>query len=134
MARQAHELLVRADGEALKTHEGAVYMKYTVTLGGAVDFAPANETAEILQNVRTILTTLIGSVPMYRVFGLDWELIDIPYPVARALVQSAVIEAIESYEPRARVESVTFDETVPNVMDGILRPRVIVSIGEEEDE
>lgn len=109
-------------------------MKYTVTLGGAVDFAPANETAEILQNVRTILTTLIGSVPMYRVFGLDWELIDIPYPVARALVQSAVIEAIESYEPRARVESVTFDETVPYVMDGILRPRVIVSIGEEEDE
>lgn len=108
-------------------------MKYTVTLGGAVDFAPKDETAEILQNVRTILTTLIGSAPMFRVFGLDWELIDTPYPVARALVQSAVIEAIESYEPRARVESVTFDETVPNVMDGILCPRVIVSIGEEDE-
>ena len=109
-------------------------MKYTVTLSGVVDFAPANETAEILQNVRTILITLIGSVPLSRIFGIDWEHIDSPYPVARALMQSAVIEAIESYEPRARVESVTFDETVADSMDGILSPRVIISIGEEDEE
>ena len=57
-----------------------------------------------------------------------------PYPVARALMQSSVIEAIESYEPRARVESVTFDETLADAMDGILCPRVIISIGEEEEE
>lgn len=108
-------------------------MKYTVTLNGAVDFAPANETAEILQNVRTILVTLIGSVPLFRIFGTSFEHIDEPYPIARALMQSAVIEAIESYEPRARVESVMFDETLPNAMDGILLPRVVVSIGEEEE-
>ena len=109
-------------------------MKYTVTLNGVVDFAPANETAEILQNVRTILITLVGSVPMSRIFGIDWESIDSPYPVARALMQSAVIEAIESYEPRARVESVTFDESVTDSMDGILSPRVLISIGEDEEE
>ena len=109
-------------------------MKYTVTLNGAVDFAPANETAEILQNVRTILITLIGSVPMSRIFGVDWESIDSPYPVARALMQSAVIEAIESYEPRAQVDSVMFDDTVTDSMDGILSPRVIISIGEEDEE
>ena len=120
--------------KTLKTNEGAVYMKYTVTLNGAVDFAPANETAEILQNVRTILITLIGSVPMSRIFGIDWEHIDSPYPVARALMQSAVIEAIESYEPRAQVDSVMFDDTVTDSMDGILSPRVIVSIGEEDEE
>ena len=123
-----------SDVKTLKTNEGAVYMKYSVTLNGAVDFAPANETAEILQNVRTILITLIGSVPMSRIFGIDWEHIDSPYPVARALMQSSVIEAIESYEPRARVESVTFDETLADSMDGILCPRVIISIGEEEEE
>ena len=123
-----------SDVKTLKTNEGAVYMKYTVTLNEAVDFSPANETAEILQNVRTILVTLIGSVPMSRIFGIDWEHIDSPYPVARALMQSAVIEAIESYEPRARVESVTFDETVADAMDGILCPRVIISIGEEDEE
>ena len=109
-------------------------MKYTVTLNGAVDFAPLNETAEILQNVRTILITLIGSVPMSRIFGIDWESIDSPYPVARALMQSAIIEAIESYEPRAQVDSVTFDETVTEAMDGILSPRVIISIGGEDEE
>ena len=123
-----------SDVKTLKTNEGAVYMKYTVTLNEAVDFSPANETAEILQNVRTILVTLIGSVPMSRIFGIDWEHIDSPYPVARALMQSSVIEAIESYEPRARVESVTFDETLADSMDGILCPRVIISIGEEEEE
>lgn len=122
-----------ADVKALKTNEGAVYMKYTVTLNGAVDFAPANETAEILQNVRTILVTLMGTVPLFRIFGTSWEHIDVPYPVARALMQSAVIEAIESYEPRARVDTVMFDETLPNVMDGILMPRVIISIGEEDE-
>ena len=123
-----------ADVKTLKTNEGAVYMKYTVTLNGVVDFAPANETAEILQNVRTILITLIGSVPMSRIFGVDWESIDSPYPVARALMQSAVIEAIESYEPRAQVDSVMFDDTVTDSMDGILSPRVIISIGEEDEE
>ena len=123
-----------SDVKTLKTNEGAVYMKYTVTLNGAVDFAPANETAEILQNVRTILITLIGSVPMSRIFGVDWESIDSPYPVARVLMQSAVIEAIESYEPRTRVESVTFDESVTDSMDGILSPRVLISIGEDEEE
>ena len=71
---------------------------------------------------------------MSRIFGIDWEHIDSPYPVARALMQSAVIESIESYEPRARVESVTFDDTVTDSMDGILNPRVLISIGEDEEE
>ena len=65
-------------------------MKYTVTLNGAVDFAPANETAEILQNVRTILITLVGSVPMSRIFGVDWEHTDSPYPVAREIGRAHV--------------------------------------------
>lgn len=108
-------------------------MKYTVTLTDDVDFAPQSETAEILQNIRTILKTRLGTVPLARDFGISWEHLDKPYPVAKAMMTSVVIDAIEAYEPRARVESVDFDETEEAVMQGILKPRVIVSIGDDEE-
>lgn len=109
-------------------------MKYTVTLTDSVDFSPSSETAEILQNVRTILKTRLGSVPLDRDFGISWEHVDKPYPVAKAQMTAEVIDVIETYEPRARVESVEFEETEDAVMQGVLKPRVIVSIGEDEEE
>lgn len=109
-------------------------MNYTVTLGGEIDFAPANETIEILQNVRTILSTRVGTVPLDRLFGLSWEHIDKPYLVAKSLVTVEIFDAIQKYEPRAKVQSVEFEASEQNPMEGLLRPKVIVSIGEEEDE
>lgn len=109
-------------------------MKFTVTLDGAVDFAPQTEIEEILQNVRTILCTRIGTVPLDRDFGITWDHIDKPYPVAKSLMVAESIDAVEKYEPRVRVESIEFDETTEMIMEGISKPRVIVSIGEEEGE
>lgn len=77
--------------------------------GEDVSFQPSSEREEILQNVRTILATRKGSVPLDRDLGLSWEHLDKPYPVARSLMTAAVIEAVESYEPRVRVESVEFE-------------------------
>lgn len=102
-------------------------MEYRVTLNNIVDFAPESITAEVLQNVRTILNTRVGTVPLARDFGISWEHVDMPMPVARSVMQGAVIDAIEEFEPRARVENVTFDG---DGADGILRPTVIVSIRE----
>ena len=67
-----------------------------------------------------------------RDFGLTWAHIDKPMPVAKMLMRSEVIDAIEEYEPRATVVSVDFDEDTASAMDGILKPRVVVQIGEEE--
>ncbi len=106
--------------------------QYTVTLSSQVDFAPSDEVREILQNVRTILSTRKGSVPLDRDFGLTWTHIDKPMPVAKMLMRSEVIDAIEEYEPRTTVVSVDFDEDTASAMDGILKPRVVVQIGEEE--
>lgn len=100
-------------------------MEYRVTLNNIVDFAPENTTNEVLQNVRTILNTRVGTVPLARDFGISWEHVDMPMPVARSVMQGAVIDAIEEFEPRARVENVTFDG---DGADGILRPTVTVSI------
>lgn len=109
-------------------------MKYQVSLNDEINFAPGSETEEILQNVRTILTTGVGTVPLDRDFGTSREYVDKPLPVARSLMQAAVIDAITEFEPRATVESVTFDDSTTDAMDGITRPRVIVSIGSEEEE
>ncbi|MGN1149985.1 MAG: GPW/gp25 family protein, partial [Sutterella sp.] len=91
-----------------------------------------DEVREILQNVRTILSTRKGSVPLDRDFGLTWEHVDKPLPVAKMLMRSEVIDAIEAYEPRAKVSSVDFEDDETSAMDGVLKPKVIVEIGEEE--
>ena len=92
-----------------------------------VDFAPEG-VMEILQNVRTIITTRKGSVPLDRDFVLPWDAVDQPLPVAQMLMRSEVIDAIERYEPRVRVESVEFLTDTERAMEGVLRPVVTVSI------
>ena len=108
-------------------------MKYTVTLNDSISFQPSSEVEEILQNVRTILLTRLGSVPLDRDFGLSWEHIDKPVHIAQALTRAEIIEAIEKEEPRAVIESVEFEETAEDAMEGLSRPRVIVSIGEDNE-
>lgn len=109
-------------------------MSYSITTVGAVNFSPTDEKEEILQNVRTILATRVGSVPLDRDFGLTWEHLDKPYPVAKSLMTAAVIEAIQTHEPRVKVEAVEFDGDTAMAMEGLLKPRVIVSIKGEESE
>lgn len=106
--------------------------EYAVSLDGAVDFAPPTEVHEILQNVRTILNTRIGSVPLDREFGISWEHLDKPVQVAKTRMMVDVIDAIEKHEPRAKVREVKFEKS--DAVEGVLKPVVIVSIGEDEEE
>lgn len=53
-------------------------MNFVVSLDSDVNFAPETEVVEILQNVRTILATRKGSVPLDRDFGLSWQYLDAP--------------------------------------------------------
>lgn len=105
-------------------------MNYQVTLDPNVSFSPVNEVAEILQNVRTILKTRLGSVPLDRDFGLTWEHIDKPLQVSQALMRTEIIDTLERYEPRAKVVKIEFPSNTSNAMEGILNPVVTVSIGE----
>lgn len=89
-----------------------------------IDFAPENEILEILQNVRTILSTVKFSVPLDRDFGIDASLLDKPILEAKAKISSEIILAIKKYEPRVKVEEITFSGD----MDGKLQPKVQVSI------
>ena len=88
-------------------------------------FIPASEYEEILQNVRTIITTMKKTVPMDREFGIDGELIDLPIAAAQAKLTGAIVAAVAKYEPRAQVVSVDYEgkET-----DGTLQPKVRIKL------
>lgn len=75
---------------------------------GQVNFAPANEAEEILQNVIAICTTPKYSVPLDREFGIDATLLDAPMSKAGAKYKSEIIQAIRKFEPRARVKRIEF--------------------------
>jgi len=99
----------------------------TAELDG-VSFAPQSTLEEILQNVRTILTTLQGSVPLDRGFGIDVALIDKPVTIVRSLLTAEIIEKVELYEPRVKVKKVSF---AGDAAEGIVRPTVKVVIRDE---
>ena len=94
---------------------------------GEVDFAPDSEQKEVLQNVRTILTTQKGSVPMDREFGIDPDLVDLSSAMAQAKLTAEIVASVNRYEPRARVQQVIYDGSE---QDGFLRARVRVAIAD----
>lgn len=71
-----------------------------------INLAPATELEEIIQNVRTVLTTLKKSVPMDREFGINGEVVDSPIAVAQAKLTAEIVTAVNKYEPRASVVAV----------------------------
>lgn len=90
---------------------------------GSIDWQPDTELEEIIQNVRTIITTLKGSVPLDRGFGVNVALTDAPMTVVKGRLTIDIIEAVEKYEPRAEVKEVTFSG---DGAEGIVYPVVKV--------
>ena len=92
-----------------------------------IDFAPANVFEEVIQNVRTICTTIKYSVPMDRLFGVNAVMLDRPTPKAMAALQAELTQAIRKYEPRCRVKKISFEGDI----NGQLVPKVRIEIIEE---
>lgn len=90
-----------------------------------IDFA-ATGTAEILQNVRMIISTPAFSCPLDRDFAWDPD-VDAPTNVLQARQATRLSAAIRKYEPRAQFLSVTYQEAGEN---GVLKP--VVRVGIEE--
>lgn len=92
---------------------------------GPVNFAPATELEEILQNVRTILTTLKKSVPMDRDFGISGDVVDLPIATAQAKLTGEIVAAVNKYEPRASVVSVSYEG---EEVEGVVKPKVRIKV------
>ncbi|MCL2357478.1 MAG: phage tail protein [Defluviitaleaceae bacterium] len=102
-------------------------MGFLVTADGNMvnNLAPATLVDEISQNISTILLTPKGSVPLDRNFGTSWQFISRNTPAAESMIVSDILDAVEEYEPRAEILSITFDT---NEMTGQIIPRLEVSI------
>lgn len=84
--------------------------------------------AEILQNVRIILSTIKGSVSLDRAFGLSITYLDSPMPEAMAAFSGEIVEEVEKQEPRVSVSSVTFKAKEDEARQGTLYPVVRIKI------
>ena len=106
-------------------------MSYTVSATDlkSIQFNEKNELNAVLQNIAVILSTPIGTIPLYRDFGLDWSFLDKTTPVANVLEVAPIREAIHRWEPRATVLDVSFSEDPAR--PGVLIPIVEVDINLE---
>ena len=86
---------------------------------------PATEVEEILQNVRCILATTKGSVPMDRAFGISANMLDAPISVTQARLTAEIAKAVKTFEPRARVQEVKYSG---DFSDGQLNFTCVVEI------
>lgn len=92
----------------------------------------ATGVARIIQRVRMILSTVKGTLPLDRDFGVDGAPLDKPLPVAQALLSAGVVAAIEANEPMVTVLSVAFADDGRSG-DGALLPVVRIKIEETDD-
>ncbi|MFP8919756.1 GPW/gp25 family protein [Megasphaera indica] len=101
-------------------------MQYEVSVKAPeiIDIAPKNDVNEILQNVRTILATTKGTIPLDREFGIDGSVIDMPTMQAQAYLTNEIFQAIRRYEPRVSIDNITFDGEIT----GKLIPKVVITI------
>lgn len=97
-----------------------------------INLMPDTELEEILQNVRTILATVKGTVPLDRDFGINPNVLDQPVNVVQARLNAAIVKAVNKFEPRARVRKFCYDNSPRETIDGIVKPRVEVEIVQDE--
>ena len=92
-----------------------------------IDFYPSDVYHEIIQNIKIICSTPKYSVPLDRAFGIDASILDRPLNYAQAKLSAEIIEAINNYEPRAKVKSVNFSG---DGLTGLLIPTVKIELQE----
>lgn len=76
---------------------------------------------EILKCLKVIFTTPVGTVAFDRDFGVDFSILDLPLPQAKAKLTVEYVEKVKKYEPRAAVKSVNF---MFDALNGMIKPEV----------
>ncbi|MRN51998.1 GPW/gp25 family protein [Paenibacillus monticola] len=105
---------------------------YTVdmTKPSRINFSPASVAEEVGQNLRTILSTALGSAPLARGIGIDYSMVDEPYQIAEARLTGEIYTAIAEQEPRALVVGVSFNGTITDAMTGRVAAIVTYTLAE----
>ena len=85
----------------------------------------AKDVKEIIQNVRTIVSTTKGTCPLDRNFGLTRDLIDSPMSGIRAEAEQEIFLQVRKYEPRAVIKEIIW---TTDIMTGEVRPKLRLEI------
>jgi phage baseplate assembly protein W len=80
---------------------------------------------EVMQNVRTILTTRRGTVPLDRNFGISFDFLDSPINITQAKAEQEIFLQLEKYEPRAILKQIMWET---DVISGQILPSVKVEV------
>ena len=76
---------------------------------GSINWEPGSELTEVVQNVQTLLSTHVFSVPLDRRLGVLWDAIDeLLNGSSESILREELLNVIQTYEPRAIVNSVEF--------------------------
>ena len=107
-------------------------MAKTYTVDGdpataVVDFAPGSLVEEVLQNVRTILSTVKYSVPLDREFGISGTVVDLPMSQVKAMLSGEIFATVKRYEPRAVIQSINFSGGETGKLVPTLEVRIVGS-------
>lgn len=89
------------------------------------------ELRNILKCLKTLYTTVEGTQPLDREFGLKRDFLGQPIPIAQNLYMIEVIEKTEKYEQRVQVSEVEFEI---DAEDGKMIPIIRLEQREEEDD
>ena len=92
-----------------------------------INFRPASELEEIVQNINTIIGTAKYTVPLNRKLGLSQTFIDSPMTHFHATYVGEIFDAVEEFEPRVLVEEVKFNAE----LDGRVYPTIYFRLREE---
>jgi len=96
----------------------------TDTLPTGIIFG-ANGIQEVMQNVKTIITTPKGTQPLDRDFGISFDFVDRPIPKAQAMAEQSIFMALRKYEPRAILKQITWNA---DPLNGSIKPDVTVQV------
>lgn len=107
-----------------------VYLVSGAASGEWIDFAPATVAGEVLQNVKTLLSTAKYSVPLDRELGVEASFLDRPAPDAGARLRVRIAEDIERFEPRAKIRAVRFEPRPSDAASGTVYPVLEIEIKE----
>jgi len=80
---------------------------------------------EVMQNVRTILTTRRGTLPLDRDFGISFEFLDSPINTTKAKAEQEIFMQLKKYEPRAILRQIIW---IVDAMSGKISPTVNVEV------
>ncbi|MCL2210774.1 MAG: hypothetical protein FWB95_02510 [Treponema sp.] len=96
----------------------------TDTLPAGIVFG-AKDLQEVMQNVRTIITTPKGTLPLDRNFGISFNFVDSPIHKAQAMAEQEIFMQLRKYEPRAILKQITWRA---DPLSGSFKPNVTVQV------